>query len=619
MEVFDGKLCVFGGKSTTTGVNLTEFLLDYRCVDVTKDIDQVNPVWKLQSSASMFAMPPLAQHSSVYDRINHIIVPYGGQAPNTFTQANHLSVFCTLYQAWGASNVVDADVRRYLHTAVLQRHSGDMIIFGGTRDQTTGNGDGSRYDKVNRMVLDSTRHKKNNVATSRITVANITIGDVIADNGDPTPELLLGLTQHSSVLLNDTFMVILGGNVYLDGEAVMRPFDTVHLYDVDKMTWSQRNCTGDIPDPRSVSAVSLHSQNIYLQGGVNVTSWSLSYDDLYELNTLTWTWRKMPTLNAPAPRYAHQMETLGHYLIITHGYIRYDNGTESGDENIYFYDLRKQAFVDKYSPNGISKSDLDTEWIVQRTSAANAIASLCYILTLLVTLIAAYYLMSELRELFSNRARPRLRRQSNRDGIRTLVESYTETLRPSSYFTDKFGITSGERRGSQDTEGIAGMAMFVGRKSMGSARGSRIVEGRATDNPNGRSRTLSEETSTVIESDPSQAQQQQQQCTIQQANMRRARILDEGVDSSAYISRKLTISGSVPTYRAHRLNARRTVRFSEYSDNDTTTHHTPSIKSIDLERPIELSAIHADPDRESSDDDHVSLRVVNPESSTHQL
>ncbi|KAJ2080460.1 hypothetical protein H4R24_003072 [Coemansia sp. RSA 988] len=615
MEIFDGKLCVFGGKSNDTGVDLTDFLLDYRCVDVTKDIDQTNPDWKLQSSASMFAMPPLAQHSSVYDRVNHIIVPYGGQAPNTFTQANHLSVFCTLYQAWGASNAVDADVRRYLHTSVLQRSSGDMLIFGGTRDQTTGKGDGSRYDKVNRMILDSTRHKSNNLVINRINADNITIGNVIVDGGDPTPDLLIGLTQHSSVLLNDTFMVILGGNVYLDNVAVMRPFDYVHVYDVDKMTWLRRNCTGDIPDARSVSAVSSYGNNIYLQGGVNVTSWSLYYGDLYELNTLTWTWRKMPTSNAPLPRYAHQMERLGHYLIITHGYVRYENGSEWGDEDIYFYDLRKEEFVDKYSPDGISRFDLDTEWIVERTGAANAIASLCYVLTLLVSLIAIYYLIGELRELFANRARPRPRRQSNREGIRSLVESYTETLRPSSYFTDKFGRSSGDRPGSQDAEGLAGMAMFAGRKSMSSAKGLRTA-----DVSNGRSHTLSEGTSTVIESDPSQAQQQQQQSAVQQANMRRARILDEGVEESAYVTRKLTISGLVPTYRAHRVNQKPTVRFSEYSDeNDNSSHHTPSIRSADLEEPIELSAIRADSDRESSDDDQVSLRVVNPGDNNQRL
>ncbi|KAJ2804978.1 hypothetical protein H4R20_002284 [Coemansia guatemalensis] len=619
MEVFDGKLCVFGGKYGGTGVNLTDFLLDYRCVDVTKDIDQANPDWKLQSSASMFAMPPLAQHSSVYDRVNHIIVPYGGQAPNTFTQANHLSVFCTLYQAWGASNAVDADIRRYLHTSVLQRRSGDMIIFGGTRDETTGHGDGSRYNKVNRMILDSTRHKSNNLAVNRRNANNITIGNVIVDNGDPTPDLLKGLTQHSSVLLNDTFMVILGGNVYLDDAAVMRPFEYVHLYDVDKMTWSRRNCTGDIPDARSVAAVSQHGHYIYLQGGVNVTTWSLFYDDLYQLNTLTWSWRKMPTENAPVPRYAHQMQTLGHYLIITHGYATFGNGDVGGDKDIYFYDLRKEAFVDKYSPDGISRFDLDTEWIVRRTGAANAIASLCYILTLLVSLIAGYYLIGELRELFSNRARPRPRRMSNRDGIRSLVESYTETLRPSSYFTDKFGRSSGDRRGSQDTEGVAGMAMFAGRKSIGSAKGLRTADGRVTDGSNGRSHTLSEGTSTVIESIPSQAQQQQQQSAIQQANMRRARILDEGPESSTYVSRKLTISTSVPTYRAHRINQRPTVRFSEYSDeNDVVSHRTPSIRPADLEEPIELSAMHPDSDHESSDDDQVSLRVVNADDSNRQ-
>ncbi|KAJ2055862.1 hypothetical protein GGI17_006480, partial [Coemansia sp. S146] len=237
MEIVGGKLCVFGGKSTATGVGLSDFLLDYRCVDVTKSINQASPHWKRQSSASRFAMPPLAQQSSVYDRANHIIVPYGGQTPDTFSKANHLAVFCTKFEAWGASNIVDNDPRRYLHTAVLQVASGDMIIFGGASDATTNHQDNGRWLNVNRMVLDQPKHGIHAAGRGVGDEANIAVGTIITDNGDDTPAAINKIVQHSSVLVNDTQMVVLGGNVYdsVANKAVNLLFDSVHIYDVDRM------------------------------------------------------------------------------------------------------------------------------------------------------------------------------------------------------------------------------------------------------------------------------------------------------------------------------------------------------------------------------------------------
>ncbi|KAJ2692665.1 hypothetical protein H4R19_006114, partial [Coemansia spiralis] len=380
MEIFDGHVCVFGGKSTSVGTRLADFLTDYRCVDATRSIDQGDPVWRHQSSASRFVMPPLAQHTSVYNRANHIIVPYGGQAPSTFSKANQLAIFCTLYQAWGASNAVDSAPRRYLHTAVLQESSGDMLIFGGTTDDTTFKGDGSRYNKVSRLITDNVRHAAHSKSLGHGSASNIAVGTVLTDDGDETPQPITNLVQHASVMINDTLMVVLGGNVY-DGtlpvgeQNVMRPFSTVYVYDVDKMSWSTRNCTGSVPPSRGVIAVAQRDEYIYIHGGVNVNKWDELYADLYELNTLTWTWKKMATPGSPVPRYAHQMKALGHYLIITHGFISKDlgNGTTigTGDPDIYFYNLRHKAFVDTYSPKGISKAELDKEWTVARTGATD--------------------------------------------------------------------------------------------------------------------------------------------------------------------------------------------------------------------------------------------------------
>ncbi|KAJ2895834.1 hypothetical protein GGI21_005103, partial [Coemansia aciculifera] len=457
MEIFGGKLCVFGGKSTSTGTDLSDFLLDYRCVDVTKSIDQANPQWRRESSASRFAMPPLAQHSSVYDRVNHIIVPYGGQSPSSFSKANHLSVFCTQFEAWGASNIVDVDPRRYAHSAVLQLSSGDMIVFGGVSDYTTNNQDGTRWRQINRMVLDKPRHVAHAAKLGVRSEGEVGVGTIITDDGDQTPAAIDDLIHHSSVLINDTQMVVLGGDVFIKEEnmSMNLPFDTLYVYDLDQMKWSTRNCSGDIPPARSVFSTSQLGSSIFIYGGVNITTWSQLFDDMYELDTNTWKWSKLPTPNAPVPRYAHQMKTLGHYLVITHGYISTGNDTYTGDENIYFYDLDKQAFVGSYSPSGIAKTELDTQWIVQTTPKTKGVLSICYILTMVVLLFAVYHLVREFRKsrFTGSTGRPRERRgSSGRGNIRSMVESYAENIRGSSYFFESKRAANDQRSTFHDTD-----------------------------------------------------------------------------------------------------------------------------------------------------------------------
>ncbi|KAJ1728499.1 hypothetical protein LPJ61_004002 [Coemansia biformis] len=641
-EIFNGQLCVFGGKSTSTGTQLSDFLTDYQCVDITKSVEQDSPAWKHQSSASRFAMPPLAQHTSVYDRYNHLIVPYGGQAPATFSQANQLAVYCTLYQAWGASNAVDADPRRYLHTAVLQARSSDMLIFGGASDNTTFNGNGTRYKGVSRMVLDIARHAENNRRVGRPTTAGLTIGTVIIDHGDMTPEPLVDLVQHSTAIINDTLMVVLGGNVYdsSTNSAVMREFDTVHVYDVDKLAWSSRNCTGDIPPARSVAAVAQRGEYIYLHGGVNVTGWEQVHSDLYELNTQTWAWRRLATPETPRPRYAHQIKALGHYLIVTNGFITNGSDAGVGDANIYFYDLRKQAYVNKYSPSGISKEELDTEWTVVRTRTTSWVSALCFVLTVAVALVATYYLAIELRKLLSRRARPRYRQPSTGGVIRSMVESYTETLRQSTHLADgKFGRSGEDRRASQDTEGGGGLAPGGGRRSFSVMRVMKSPDGRLSDANREQKHVASEGATTVVGSSESGSGPVQSQSSrgIRQ-NMRHARILDECPDNAPYVSRKLTLSAHLSTYRAPRPGGRpaprQAVRFSDYSDGDDRSgdcisdansdaapngigggpRATTTIDSANLELQ------DADPSRESADDgeeDAAVLRLVNADNSAH--
>ncbi|KAJ2334045.1 hypothetical protein GGH92_008434, partial [Coemansia sp. RSA 2673] len=550
--------------------------------------------------------------------------------PDTFSKANHLAVFCTKFEAWGASNIVDNDPRRYLHTAVLQVASGDMIIFGGASDATTNHQDNGRWLNVNRMVLDQPRHGIHAASRGIGNERKIAVGTIITDNGDDTPAAINKIVQHSSVLLNDTQMVVLGGNVYdsVANKAVNLLFDSVHIYDVDRMKWSTKNCTGDIPPPRSAFSASLRDRSIYIYGGVNVTGWSQLFGDLYKLDTDTWKWSKLPTPNAPAPRYAHQMKTLGHYLVVTHGYINTGKDKYSGDEDIYFYDLDKQAFVSSYSPSGIAKSELDTQWIVGASHKTKGILAICYILTLVVVLFAFYYLASECRKsrFASSAARPRDRRGSARENIRTMVETYTENLRGSTYFFES--KRTDERRASHDTDKATLFSPTgVGRKSFSksaTATESTPSASRAADsNGRGRSQSVSEGTSTVIDSEITPPERRRSNYALPE-NMRHTRVIDNTANDTPYVSRKLTLSAHIPAYRARRGSEGPTVRFSEYtsddvinvSDHEDVGLHSPTPSSVSLDRQLELSAIaeYMEDDveyDENTNDNGAGLRVIN--------
>ncbi|KAJ1729620.1 hypothetical protein LPJ72_004883 [Coemansia sp. Benny D160-2] len=575
MEIFDGQMCVFGGKSTSTGVNLQDYLLDYRCIDITRKVKQSSPKWKKQSSASRFAMPPLAQHSSVYDRTNHIIIPYGGESPSTFSQANHLAAYSSQYQAWGASNVVDVDPRRYLHTAVLQESSGDMIIFGGSSDLTTHSDKSTRWLNVNRMVLDPIRHDRHVAKLGRGTGQRSSVGSVLTDNGDSTPEPITGLIQHSSILLNDTFMVVLGGNTYdmSNNKAVNLLFNKVYVYNIDTMKWSSVNCTGDIPPERSAFSASLHNDSIYIYAGVNVTGWTQFFGDLYKLDTISWEWTKLETPNAPVPRYAHQMKTLGHYLVVTHGYIETGLMEYSGDKNIYFYDLNARSFVDTYSPKRISHVELDTQWTILRTHRTSAISAICYIMVLLVFILALYYFVREIQDRFARRRRSVVRAPPARDTtIRSIVESYAENIRDSAHvLEDKYIKTiSNRRRSSYDVDATTLASQFPDRRVSTGTRETSATKVNTRNSVSNRgsrttrSQSVSEGTSTMIDGDNITATRQGSQQIARDSEQRR----DSSVSNSTVqrVRRKLTLSAPIPTYRASRTGDTLSVRFSDNID-----------------------------------------------------
>ncbi|KAJ2104486.1 hypothetical protein IW146_008638 [Coemansia sp. RSA 922] len=107
-------------------------------------------------------------------------------------------------------------------------------------------------------------------------------------------------------------------------------------------------------------------------------------------------------------------------------------------------------------------------------------------------------------------------------------------------------------------------------------------------------------------------------------NMRHTRVIDNTVNDTPYVSRKLTLSAHIPAYRARRGSEGPTVRFSEYtsddvvnvSDHEDVGLHSPTPSSVSLDRQLELSAIaeYLEDDveyDESTNDNGAGLRVIN--------
>ncbi|KAI8320121.1 hypothetical protein GQ54DRAFT_8420 [Martensiomyces pterosporus] len=549
MEVVNGQLCVFGGKGDATGTGLSAYLLDFRCVDVTKPVRQSSPKWVSLSSASRFAMPPLALHTSVYYRRNHIIVPYGGKTPTGFSKSSSLAVFCTQYQAWGASTFNDTTFRVYSHTAVLQESSGDMIIFGGLGFYTPNE---VYYDQPSnplRMVLDSEMHAQHAVARGDSTNMYVDDGAIFVDYGDAVPANISRIINHASVLIDDRYMVVMGGAMW-NGPAdyTSVSMDTVFVYDVDTHKWSNRTCTGDVPPFRSSFAVAKYRDSIFIFGGVDASNWLVPFNNLHQLNTTTWTWTDLSTPTAPAPRYAHQMKAIGDYLVITHGYL----ANKTGDPSIYFYSIKDKAFVDTYSPKGIPLTEIDAKWINPLSHATKGVISVSFIAQIAAGILACFYVCRGFTRRVALHGRARESMHSARNRARAKVVSYAENVKnPLNLpFTRAAAAAGG---GGDDGQRVAdaesGKSMLLApRSNRFKPRPSAGEEAGAVYR--GRINSASEATSTVVGS--SSMPNRPGNLNMHggpYGGMRHSRIIDGALPSTGpYISRKLTVSARLPSY-----------------------------------------------------------------------
>ena len=123
------------------------------------------------------------------------------------------------------------------------------------------------------------------------------------------------------------FIASAGDLVYLWGGKGDTEPETVFLFRRDTKTWARQRTRGPHPPaglPNGVCCIS--GQYLYIYGGNDEKSW---YGTLYELNTNSWTWRKLSDGGArgPGKKFGCRMIPYQDQLLIVGG--RYDGQPSS--------------------------------------------------------------------------------------------------------------------------------------------------------------------------------------------------------------------------------------------------------------------------------------------------
>ena len=114
----------------------------------------------------------------------------------------------------------------------------------------------------------------------------------------PLPSLPQGIYHHSSVLLANGTLVILGG-VYIassTGSPALLPYSTIYTFDTTSSdpAWINMSMTGSIPPSRRGASATLNSNGtkVFLFGGADV-DFSTVYGDSWMLDLSSLDWQQV--------------------------------------------------------------------------------------------------------------------------------------------------------------------------------------------------------------------------------------------------------------------------------------------------------------------------------------
>lgn len=120
--------------------------------------------------------------------------------------------------------------------------------------------------------------------------------------------------SHSCTTVGDNLFVF-GGT---DGR---RPLGDLHILDTSCNTWMSPSLRGDGPEPREGHSAALIGRRLFIFGGCGKSEGSeIYYDDLYVLNTETFTWKRVvPSGTPPTKRESHSCSSWRNKIIVIGG------------------------------------------------------------------------------------------------------------------------------------------------------------------------------------------------------------------------------------------------------------------------------------------------------------
>ncbi|KAI9336506.1 hypothetical protein BDR26DRAFT_864698 [Obelidium mucronatum] len=171
-------------------------------------------------------------------------------------------------------------------------------------------------------------------------------------------------------LLHDHSMECVAGIAYMlagitgdfnkDGSMTAASLSFVYVYtwtdDITAGVWRNQSVSPDpqygFPAPRrsaSLTAVNPSSNLLLLHGGV-AADLSISYNDLWQLDTNTFTWKSLNP--SPQVRHSHNAIALNNYLIVAFGVISNQSDPNPPIPSLIAYDIAKGSWGDM--PTGVA-------------------------------------------------------------------------------------------------------------------------------------------------------------------------------------------------------------------------------------------------------------------------
>ncbi|KAL2479147.1 Galactose oxidase/kelch repeat superfamily protein [Forsythia ovata] len=138
---------------------------------------------------------------------------------------------------------------------------------------------------------------------------NMTWSEPVMKGILPTPR-----DSHSCTTIGDNLFVF-GGT---DGR---RPLNDLHILDTTSNTWISPSVRGNGPDAREGHSVALIGRRLFIFGGCGKSENNeIYYDDLYILNTETFSWKRVvPSGTPPSKRDSHTCSSWRNKIIVIGG------------------------------------------------------------------------------------------------------------------------------------------------------------------------------------------------------------------------------------------------------------------------------------------------------------